>query len=197
LKKIGILGGVFNPVHMAHLIAAEQVRDKLKLDKILFIPSSNPPHKRPVGLIDAKKRMEMVLLAVKGNKYFEVSDIEISVKGSAKSYTADTLAALKENHKAEDVKFYMIIGMDQLIELHTWKEPEKILQLSEVVVINRPGYNESEIRNDFGKKVTYVNIPDMDISASNIRQRIKEKKSIKYLVPEAVENFITENNLYK
>lgn len=197
MKKIGILGGVFNPVHTAHLIAAEEVREQLQLDKILFIPSANPPHKDSDELIDAEKRLKMVTLAVSGNKHFEVSDIEITTQGNAKSYTIDTLTALKEKYGNEHVKFCLIIGMDQLIELHTWKDPEKLFTLSEVVVINRPGYSAQEIQNDFSKKVTFVTVPNLEISSSHIRRRVKENKSIKYLVPEAVEKFITENNLYK
>jgi nicotinate-nucleotide adenylyltransferase len=187
------MGGVFNPVHMAHLIAAEEVRGQLQLDKVLFIPSANPPHKNAADIAPAEQRLDMVSLAVKGNKFFEVSDIEILRSG--KSYTVDTLIAL--NEKYNDAKFYLIIGIDQLIEFHAWKGPETILTLAEIIAINRPGYSETEIKNDYRKKVTHLQIPDIEISGSSIRQRIKENKSIKYLVPEAVERYITENNLYK
>ena len=192
--KTGILGGVFNPVHTAHLIAAEAVRQQLNLDRILFIPASNPPHKNTEGLTDAEKRFEMIKLAISGNKYFEASDIEIKMPPNVKSYTVDTLAALKEKYKNDE--FYLIIGMDQFTELHTWKEPQKLFELSKVVVINRPGFTD-DIQNEFTKLANFVKIPYMEISSSIIRQRAKENKSIKYLVPEKVEEFIIENNLYK
>ncbi len=192
--KTGILGGVFNPVHTAHLIAAEEVRQQLNLDRILFIPAANPPHKNTEGLTAAEKRFEMVRLAVSGNTYFEASDIEIKMTPNVKSYTVDTLAAFKEKYKNDE--FYLIIGMDQFKELHTWKEPQKLFRLSKVVVINRPGFTE-DMQNEFSKLVTFVKIPYMEISSSTIRERIKENKSIRYLVPEKVEEFIIENNLYK
>jgi nicotinate-nucleotide adenylyltransferase len=197
LKKIGILGGIFNPPHTAHLIAAEEVRTRLELDKIMFIPAANPPHKDAAGIVDADARVKMVTLAVAGNEYFEVSDIEIKLSGEGKSYTVNTLGALVEQYKNEQVKFYLIIGMDQLIALNSWKEPEKLFTLSEVVVINRPWYEKEKIQNQYSERVTYIKIPYVEISSSTIRNRVKENKSIKYLVPEAVEKFIIENNLYK
>lgn len=197
MKKIGILGGIFNPPHTAHLIAAEEVRTRLELDKIMFIPAANPPHKDAAGIVDADARVKMVTLAVAGNEYFEVSDIEIKLSGEGKSYTVNTLGALVEQYKNEQVKFYLIIGMDQLIALNSWKEPEKLFTLSEVVVINRPWYEKEKIQNQYSERVTYIKIPYVEISSSTIRNRVKENKSIKYLVPEAVEKFIIENNLYK
>ncbi|MCI0715284.1 MAG: nicotinate-nucleotide adenylyltransferase [Chlorobi bacterium] len=196
MKRIGVFGGIFNPVHTAHLIAAEEVREQMHLDIVLFIPSANPPHKDSGELIESEKRLKMVELAVSGNKNFEASDIEIKNPGKGKSYTVDTLTALREKYKNEQVKFYLIIGMDQLIDLHTWKDPGKLFALSEVVVINRPGFLVQDVKNEFGREVTYVPVPSVDISSSVIRHRIKENKSIKYLVPEKVEKFILENNLY-
>jgi nicotinate-nucleotide adenylyltransferase len=197
LKRIGVFGGIFNPVHTAHLIAAEEVREQMHLDKVLFIPSANPPHKNTDELADTEKRLTMVRLAISGNEDFEESEIEIKNTGNAKSYTVDTLAALREIYCNEQVKFYLIIGMDQLIDLHKWKDPGKLFMLSEVIVINRPGFLVQDVKNEYGSRVTYVPVPSIDISSSEIRSRIRENKSIKYLVPEKVEEFIKENNLYK
>ena len=196
MKRIGIYGGSFNPIHTAHLITAEDVREQMHLDKILFIPSAQPPHKDSGVLLEASKRLEMVKLALEGNDDFEISDIELKLSGSTKSYTVNTLIALREHYKNEQVKLYLIIGMDQLIGLHTWKDPGKLFMLSEVIVINRPGYVIQQVENEFAQRAVFVPVKSLDISSSDIRHRITENKSIKYLVPEKVEMYIKKNNLY-
>jgi nicotinate-nucleotide adenylyltransferase len=196
LKRIGVLGGAFNPIHVAHLIIAEDVRQQMHLDKILFIPYSKPPHKDYEELIEADDRMNMIKLATDDNPYFEASDIEIKRGENSVTYTVDTLMELIETYKAEQVKFYLIIGMDNLIELHTWKNPGKLFLLSEVVVINRPGYLIQNVKNDYNRQVTFVPAPNIEISSTDIRFKVKEKKSVKYLVPKAVEEYIIKNKLY-
>ncbi|MFI5143961.1 MAG: nicotinate-nucleotide adenylyltransferase [Ignavibacteria bacterium] len=197
MKRYGVFGGAFNPVHMAHLIIAEDVRQQMHLDKVLFIPYSNPPHKNSEELLNAEYRLQMLRFAVEGNPFFEISDIEIHSALNSRTYTVDTLLKLRELYKPDGVKFYLIIGLDNLIELHTWKDPGKLFLLSEVVVLNRPGYFIQSVENEYNRRVVYIPAPNIDISASDIRNKIREKKSIKYLVPEKVEKFITENNLYK
>jgi nicotinate-nucleotide adenylyltransferase len=197
LKRIGVFGGTFNPPHTAHLIMAESVKEQVHLDKVLFIPSANPPHKDADDLIDAGIRLEMVKQAIAANSGFEASDIEIKQSENGKSYTVNTLMALREKYKDEQVKLYLIIGIDQLIELHTWKDPGKLFFLSEVVVINRPGFFIEKVNNEYSNRVLYVPVPNIDISSTEIRHRVREGKSIKYLVPETTEKFITENKLYK
>lgn len=197
MKRLGIFGGTFNPVHAAHLVAAEEVKEQMHLDKVLFIPSVNPPLKEGDDLIDFNHRMEMVKRAIKGNDTFELSDIEAETTNGSKSYTIDTLMALRGRYKDEAVKLYLIIGMDQLIDLHKWKDPGKLFMLSEVVAINRPGYLVQQIENEYSRQVVYVPVPSLEISSSDIRFRIKENRSIKYLVPDEVEKYIIENKLYK
>jgi nicotinate-nucleotide adenylyltransferase len=197
LKRYGVFGGAFNPVHMAHLIIAEDVRQQMHLDKVLFIPYSNPPHKNSEELLNAEYRLQMLRFAVEGNPFFEISDIEIHSALNSRTYTVDTLMKLRELYKSDGVKFYLIIGLDNLIELHTWKDPGKLFLLSEVVVLNRPGYFIQSVENEYSRRVVYIPAPNIDISASDIKNKIREKKSIKYLVPEKVEEFILENNLYK
>lgn len=197
MKRFGVLGGAFNPIHLAHLIIAEDVRQQMHLDKVLFIPYSKPPHKEHDELINAGARLEMIKLAIADNPFFEASDIEIKRGKNSVTYTVDTLMELREIYKAEQVKLYLIIGIDNLIELHTWKDPGKLFLLSEVVVINRPGYLIQDVKNDYNRQVVFVPAPNIDISATDIRFKIKEKKSIKYLVPKAVEEYILKNNLYK
>ncbi len=197
MKRYGVFGGAFNPVHMAHLIIAEDVRQQIHLDKVLFVPYANPPHKNGNNLLDSKHRLTMLRLAIEGNSFFEISDIEIKDSSVSKTYTVDTLMKLRELYKDEGVKLYLIIGLDNLIELHTWKDPGKLFMLSEVVVLNRPGYLVQSVENEYGRRVTYIPAPDINISASDIRYKIKEGKSIKYLVPHSVEKYIEKNKLYK
>jgi len=139
----------------------------------------------------------MVRLAISSNSSFGISEVEMNAPDGEKTYTVNTLLKLREEYSAEQVKFYLIIGMDQLIDLHKWKDPGKLFMLSEVVVINRPGYLIQQVENDYGRQCIYVPVPNIDISSTDIRFRIQEKRSIRYLVPDAVEEFIKENQLYK
>ncbi|MCX7833766.1 MAG: nicotinate-nucleotide adenylyltransferase [Ignavibacteria bacterium] len=194
MKKYGIFGGTFNPPHIAHLILAEWVRVVLALDKIIFIPSGNPPLKRKSDVIDTKHRFNMARLCFGNNRNFLIDDIEIKVK-SPKSYTIDTLKKLKEKYKNCD--FYLIIGTDNFIKFNKWKNPNGILSLCKVVVINRPPYKFEDGPDEYKRKVKRVKVPELDISSTQIRKLLKNGLSIKYLVPEKVESYIYKNNLYK
>ncbi len=196
MKRIGVFGGAFNPVHTAHLIIAEDVRQQMHLDKVLFIPYAKPPHKEHSELSDAEIRLHMINLAISDNPFFESSDMEIKRGKNSITYTVDTLLELREKYKNEQVKLYLIIGIDNLIDLHTWKDPGKLFLLSEVIVLNRPGYLIQNVQNDYNRQVIFIPAPNLDISATDIRFKIKENKSIKYLVPKAVEEFIKNNKLY-
>jgi nicotinate-nucleotide adenylyltransferase len=147
-------------------------------------------------LPEAGLRLEMIRLAIEGNEYFEASDIEIINSQHSKSYTVDTLMKLREKYSDEPTKLYLIIGMDNLVELHTWKDPGKLFALAEVIVINRPGFLIQDVQNDYGRQVTFVPALNIDISSTEIRHRTEEGRSIKYLVPAAVESYINENKLY-
>ena len=196
MKRYGIFGGTFNPPHIAHLIQAECVREEMSLDKIIFIPSANPPLKNLPDVIESEHRFNMAKLAFETDKNFEVSDIELQSPYET-SYTVSTLLKLKEIYKNDDVKLYLIIGMDNLIQLPQWKSPNKLFSMAEVVVINRPGYYIEDAPEQFVRSVVYVPVPSLDISSSMIRSRIKQNKSIKYLVPESVNKYISKNKLYK
>jgi nicotinate-nucleotide adenylyltransferase len=191
-KIIGIFGGTFNPPHIAHSIVADSVREQLKLDRILFIPAGNHPLKES---IDAGKRFEMARLAFSHDENFEVSDIEIISKEN-KTYTVDTLNVLK-NIYGNNSKLCLIIGADNLIQLPEWKEPEKLFEMAEVIVINRPNFNITDPEIKFIEKVKFVNVPFLEISSSMIRQNVREGRSIKYLVEENVREYIYKNKLYK
>ena len=193
MKKYGIFGGTFNPPHLAHSIVADNVRQQLSLDKIIFIPSGNPPLKES---IPAKHRLSMAKLAFGNDKNFEVSEIEIEDTEN-KSYTVNTLGKLKELYKDNETELYLIIGMDNLIDLPNWKDPENLFELAKIIVINRPGNNKDDSRKDFREKATFVDVPDLEISSRMIRRNISEEKSIKYLVCNTVEEYIEKNGLYK
>ena len=195
MRRYGIFGGTFNPPHIGHSIFAENVREQLHLDKIIFIPSGNPPLKKGIEIIDAKHRLRMAEIAFEKDENFEVSNIEIK-NTSEKSYTINTLIKLKEFYQADSVKLFLILGIDNLISFPEWKEPEKLFSLSEVIIINRPGYFLKDADTEYTKKVKFINVPNLDISSSMIRDYIAHKKSIKYLVLPEVEKYIKDNNLY-
>ena len=197
MKRIGIFGGTFDPVHNGHLIMAENVKDQMHLDEVMFIPSRIPPLKNAKDISDPEHRLNMLKLATEGNSSFKIDDIELKMPGDEPNYTVKTLLKLREEYSAEQVKFYLIIGMDQLINLHKWKDPGKLFLLTEVIVINRPGYLIQQVENEYIRRGIFVPVPNIDISATDIRFRIKEKRTIKYLVPAEVEEYIYKNNLYK
>lgn len=216
-QKIGILGGTFNPIHYGHLAAAEEVRDRLRLDRVLFIPSFLPPHKHEEDAPSAAQRLEMVRLATAGNSNFRPSDIEI--KRGGRSFTIDTIDALRQAQPGTEL--YFITGLDSFLDIQTWREWKNLLTLCGFVVLSRPGYRfidlmkidfmkhaENDlIRLDKGELTQAVirsdaftiyleMIPLYDISSTDIRRRVKEHGSIKYHLPEAVETYIIENKLY-
>jgi len=199
--RIGISGGTFDPIHHGHLIAAQEIREKLNLDKILFIPVGDPPHKTDIEVTDSIHRLNMVKKAIEDNSYFEVSSIEVDRPGY--TYTIDTLMELKEKYP-ENCKFYFIIGADTLPQLVTWKEYRKVFTLCQFVAVMRPGFNNEEIYNEarrlescFSAKIDIIDAPLIEISSTDIRKRVRESKSIKYLVPESVEEYIYSNGLYR
>ena len=187
--KVGILGGTFNPVHIGHLILAEEAREKLGLGKIIFVPANLPPHKDNGDIADAGKRLEMLKLAVKGNKHFGVSDIEIKRQG--RSYTIDTIREFKKKYPSEEL--YFIIGSDLLKYLDAWKDLNEINKMVKFVAATRPGYPLESIPS----YIETLKIRAVDVSGFEVRECIKENKSFRYLVPEAVFNFINKKKLYK
>ena len=192
VKKLGIFGGTFNPPHLAHLLAAEGVRDQLKLDKVFFVPAAVPPHKQKENIVPAKHRLEMVRLAIEGNRYFDLSDIELHRKGP--SYTIDTVREMKRSYP--DDELYFIMGIDLLTEFDTWKDPGKILEECRLVAMNRPGFDLAVVDKDLLLRVELVNVPSVDISSTNIRRRVKSGRSIRYLVTQDVEEYIRRNSIY-
>ncbi|RRG18858.1 nicotinate-nucleotide adenylyltransferase [Weissella viridescens] len=185
--KVGILGGTFNPPHYGHLMIGEQVADQLHLDQIRFMPNALPPHVDEKKAIDAKDRVNMVRAAIMGNRQF---DIELSeVMRGGKSYTYDTMAALKEANP--NVEYYFIIGGDEVAYLPTWHRIDELLELVHFVGVHRKGQpTETEY------PVEWVEMPQLEISSTDIRQRIAEHRSIRYMVPDMVAAYIFKEGLY-
>jgi nicotinate-nucleotide adenylyltransferase len=192
MAKIGVFGGSFNPPHMGHLIVCQSILTQEKLQKVMFVPSSVSPHKREKALLTAELRLQMTKLAIQENPLFEVSDIEIRRGGI--SYTIDTLRTLSEMYPRPDL--FLIIGIDNWLEFKTWKNPDEILELADLLVMNRPGFNQVGLEHGYGRKVKFVDVPNIGISGTMIRLNIKSGRSIKYLVPRPVEQFIAEHALY-
>ena len=187
-KRIGLLGGTFNPIHNGHLLIAEQVRSQLNLDKVLFMPDNMPPHVDQKEAIDAKKRLKMVQLAVMDNKHFGVEELEL--KRGGVSYTYDTLKELQLLHPENE--YYFIIGGDMVAYLPKWYRIDELVKMVKFVGVQRPGY-----RQQSQYPVLWVDVPKFDISSSLIRQKIVQGGSIKYLVPDAVAEYIRKEGLYR
>lgn len=192
--KIGILGGTFDPVHWGHLLLAETVREELSLDKIVFMPACIPPHKQSRPVSTGSHRVEMIRLAIANIPYFQVSDYEIQKQ--AVSFTRDTLKTLKENVYQND-SLFLIIGEDNFRELDTWKDPASLFEYATVAVMKRSGSKSNEVIPDKFSQAIFVKTPLLDISSSEIRDRVARGKSIRFRVPEAVEKYIEINELYR
>lgn len=200
IKKIGIFGGTLNPVHHGHLIVAEVVREKFQLDRVLFIPAGMPPHKTDGEVIAAFHRYNMVECAVETNPYFEASQIEIVRSGY--SYTVDTLTALTGMYD-KGAEFYFIIGADVVPEIITWKSFTKVFELCSFIAVLRPGHQREifmehidDMKRLYNARIFTADAPLVDISSTNIRERVSAGASIKYLVPLCVEDYILKNGLY-
>ena len=197
--KIGIMGAPFAPIHIGHLATAESVREIFALDEILFIPAARPPHKLARHVTDEIHRLAMTTLATRSNKFFRVSDIEL--KRTGLSYTLDTMDALHKQFGATTELFF-IIGADSLVDLSKWHEAKKLVARSHFIATTRPGVDVdfSATEKFFGtaasEHIHRVTTPAIEISSTEIRQRVKLGRSIKYLVPEAVEEYILREGLY-
>jgi len=189
--KIGVFGGTFDPPHNGHLIVAEYVRHRLGLNRIIFVPSWISPHKQERQVTDASCRLSMLRAAVQGTPGLEVSDVEVRRGGV--SYTVDTLRRLATDTRAE---LFLLIGADNFIEFGTWHQPEEILSLARLVVMTRPG-SPLPVEPGLPPEVIHVDVPDIKVTATEVRTRVRAERSIRHLVPERVEKYIQEQHLYK
>lgn len=198
MKRYGIMGGTFNPIHLAHIYIAYEAKEALELDKVIFLPSGNPPHKKGNKIIDAKYRFDMVKYAIQDYEGFTIDDYEI--KNSGYSYTCDTLMY----YKNEDIEIYFISGADSLMDIEKWKNPDVVLSNCVFVTFNRGQYKKEELilqkeylEKKYKAKIVLLDIVNMDISSTMIRKRIKDSKRVDFFLPEKVLNYIQDNNLYE
>lgn len=187
MKRIGILGGTFNPPHIGHLIIANEVRHAFELDEVRLIPTASPPHKDAFSAVTAEERLQMVMLATEGIEGVSASAFEVDRGGI--SYTYDTISALVKSEP--DAKFYFIIGGDMIDMLHTWHRIEELVELVTFIGVGRPG-TKGETRFP----ITMVAIPEIDLSSTLIRKRFAENGPVAFLLPPVVESFIRKEGLY-
>lgn len=199
-KKTGIMGGTFNPIHFGHLLLAEQAMEAYDLDEVLFIPSGNPYMKDAEPIVNKNVRAHMTKLALNGHSYFRMSSIELDREGP--TYTYETLETLKEENP--DCTYYFILGADSLLTMETWKNPELIFRNCVVIASVRGTGTEDKIRKiathliyEYQADVHILPARFIDLSSSEIRQRIASGKSVRYMLPEKVREYIYENGLYR
>lgn len=197
-SKIGVMGGTFDPIHYGHLVAAQEAYCSFNLDKVIFMPTGIPPHKIRNDILEASQRYVMTVMATSDNEAFEVSDLE--VRKAMPSYTVDTLSELKKQYEQSD--FYFITGADAITEILTWKEPEKALAMTKFVAASRPGFSLNKFRESIKEvkplpQVFELEVPALAISSSDIRQRVKENRPIRYLLPDKVWRYIYSKGFYR
>lgn len=200
MKKVGIFGGTFNPVHMAHLLIAETAQEEAGLDSILFVPSGCSYLKNASDILPAKDRVNMTGLAIEDNSHFALSTLEIDRGGN--SYTCDTLKELKERYPQQE--YYLIVGADNLFTMEEWKDVEYIFSNAKILAAVRGGKQRTdmeekiaELEERYGAGITLLDVRQMDISSSMIRDKVAKGHSIRYMVPDKVRSYIAKNHFYE
>lgn len=199
MRKVGIMGGTFNPIHNVHLLLAQAAYEQFQLDEIMFLPSKRPAYKPLSELVDEEHRFHMIKLAICDNPHFSVSDMEFHREGN--TYTADTLLELAQ--KYPETEFYFILGGDSLFELEKWSRPEVVMEKAHIVAAQRDDKGNDrmvlkmkELNVKYNARIELLRIPRMEVSSRMLRERVKEGQSIRYFLPEAVRNYIKEHGFY-
>jgi len=197
--RVGVFGGTFDPIHIGHLVSAEEAWVELKLERVVFIPAGLPPHKLDHVVSPVEHRLAMLELAIASNPHFAVSRVDMDRFGP--SYTADTIELLRDEW-GPGVEIYFIMGSDSLLDILTWHDPRRLIRLCRFVVLSRPGYQVDLDELDallpgVASRVQMLNAPELAISSTDIQRRVREGLSIKYQVPEAVEDYIYQHKLYQ
>ncbi|WP_251554772.1 nicotinate-nucleotide adenylyltransferase [Neobacillus muris] len=187
MMKVGILGGTFDPPHNGHLLIANEVLHALELDEVWFMPNREPPHKVKSGTVTNEDRLQMLELAIQDNHAFQIQPIELERPG--RSYTVDTMKLI--NSRYTDHQFYFIIGADMIEYLPKWHKIDELVQLVQFVGVERPSYSHQTMY-----PVLYVDVPAMEVSSSMIRDRLENGRTVRYLLPDSVIQYIEENHLY-
>jgi len=197
--NIGVLGGTFDPIHNGHIVVAEEMRARLDLAEVLFVPAGEPWLKEDAPVLAAEHRLQMVRLAIAGKSYFKLSTIEIDRAGP--SYAVDTIAEFQAQLGAGDELFF-VLGWDNLAQLPQWKEPSRLIQMCRLVAVPRPGYPLPDLNSleetvpGLSPRLVVLDAPQVDISATDIRERVARGLSIGHLVPEPVDEYIRQHRLY-
>lgn len=197
-KKIGIMGGTFNPIHFGHLLLGETAYEQFSLDEVLFMPTKNPYYKNLGNTVTEEDRVRMVKLAIKDNAHFTFSGEELNREGT--TYTVETLQNL--TRKNPDCEYYFIMGADSLYHIESWKDTEEVLRMAVILVAGRGDLSSSlssqieYIENKYDASIRFLNSPSLEISSNDIRRRIRTGESIRYLLPREVEEYIYEHKLY-
>jgi nicotinate-nucleotide adenylyltransferase len=200
--RLGVFGGTFDPVHLGHLIMAEQCREQARLDRVLFIPAPRPPHKLDNERTRFEQRVEMLTLAISGQPAFQIDELERDRSGP--SYTFETLEELQQKHAGAEL--CLILGGDALAELHLWYRPERIIELATILAVRRPGspdLNAEAFRGNLRLppqtllRMEIIDAPLIDIASRDIRARLTQGRSVRYLIPRAVEAYIADKGLYQ
>ena len=197
--RVGVFGGTFDPIHIGHLVSAEEARMELKLERVVFVPAGLPPHKLDHVMSPVEHRLAMVELAIASNPHFAVSRVDVDRFGPC--YTVDTIELLRDEW-GRGVEIYFIMGSDSLLDILTWHNPRRLIRLCRFAVVSRPGYEVDLDELDallpgVASRVQMLNAPELAISSTDIQQRVREGLSIKYQVPEAVEDYIYQHKLYQ
>jgi nicotinate-nucleotide adenylyltransferase len=196
--RVGILGGAFNPPHIGHLVCAQEAISQLELDRLVVITTGQPPHRELEGDPGAEARLEMVELAIADNPSFSSSRMEIDRDGP--SYTADTLRQLHD--EAPDQELFLVLGGDQAAALAQWHQPEQVLELAQIAVVERTNWSRNAISITLGRlrgaeRIRYLDMPIMQVSSTSVRRRVAEGRPIRYLVPDKVGDYIEKQKLYR
>jgi nicotinate-nucleotide adenylyltransferase len=203
VHRLGIMGGTFDPIHLGHLVTAEEVRIQYGLDHVIFVPSGQPPHKEILNISDPEHRYLMTMLATITNPYFTVSRVEIDQPPNSLTYTIDTIRYFR-SYFGEKAHLYFITGADAILEILTWKDYRELLATCTFIAATRPGYSLNRLKDTLGaacpetlQNIHILEIPAVAISSTLIRRRVAEGKTIKYLTPESVTEYILKNHLYR
>jgi len=195
LKNLCVYGGTFDPVHFGHLILANISKEELAVEKFIFLPSFLPPHKKDQNSLSFDQRLKMLELALEGCENFLISDIENQLEGLSYSYL--TIEKLKKKYSLTRENFYFLIGGDSLVDFHKWRKPGQILADVQLIVVDRPGSDYSQVDEKIMKQVRFIKAPLIELSSTEIRHRIRTGKSVRFMMPEKVAQYIYANHLYR
>ena len=198
MERLGIMGGTFDPIHYGHLLMAEEARQAFALDRVVFVPNGRPAHKKAYAVSSPEDRYAMTLLATASNPHFRCSRMEIERPGP--SYTIDTLRAFRAAYPGLDA-LYFITGADAVLEILTWHEYDRLIEECRFIAVTRPGFALERMRDvvnaEFLDRISFLPIPGLEISSTDLRRRVRDGRSVKYLTPEAVEAYALQNGLYR